>query len=212
MRYVFFDVEGANPRLRTMCSFGYVVTDEDFNVTERDDIAINPHSEYDWYVAKNIIKYSTDELREMPSFGAVYRRISGLLTGADTLIFGYSIINDLDYINAECKRYRKKSLDFRYYDIQKLVCLYRNEKNQIGLENAASMFDIVDEADKHRSDRDAYMSMLVLRGLISRGAFDISSLPAEATGENRSGLISWREQRHNKKHRSSRRRTEKKPQ
>ena len=40
MNYLFFDIECADGT--HMCSFGYVLVDEKFNILEKDDILINP--------------------------------------------------------------------------------------------------------------------------------------------------------------------------
>ena len=44
MDYVFFDIECANciEGQAKICSFGYVVTDEQFDVIEREDLIVNP--------------------------------------------------------------------------------------------------------------------------------------------------------------------------
>ena len=50
--YLFFDIECANcfGGVGKMCSFGYVLTDEDFNVIDSQDVAMNPEAEFDWYL------------------------------------------------------------------------------------------------------------------------------------------------------------------
>lgn len=40
MRYLFFDIECCNGR--DICEFGYVITDTEFNVLEKNDFTINP--------------------------------------------------------------------------------------------------------------------------------------------------------------------------
>ena len=42
--YLFFDIEASEGR--SMCSFGYVLTDENFNVLEKEDILINPEARF----------------------------------------------------------------------------------------------------------------------------------------------------------------------
>ena len=48
MEYIFFDIECANcfQGRGKICSFGYVITDESFNVISKNDILMNPHSRF----------------------------------------------------------------------------------------------------------------------------------------------------------------------
>lgn len=64
MKYLFFDIEGACPKLCTVATFGYVLSDEKFNIKEKTDILMNPDSKYDWYVVKNLLSYSKKLLRK----------------------------------------------------------------------------------------------------------------------------------------------------
>lgn len=40
MRYLFFDIECCNGR--NICEFSYVINDDEFNISEKKDIIINP--------------------------------------------------------------------------------------------------------------------------------------------------------------------------
>ena len=48
MKYVFFDIECACvfKSVAKICAFGYVLTDEQFNVLEREDILLNPKGKF----------------------------------------------------------------------------------------------------------------------------------------------------------------------
>ena len=67
MRYLFFDIEGANcfDFLAKMCSFGYTITDENFKVNSKIDVIINPESPFDRHIIRKkmnaypLEKYST---------------------------------------------------------------------------------------------------------------------------------------------------------
>lgn len=56
MNYLFYDIECANSFGGTgkICSFGYVLTNENFEVITEDDVLINPNDKWDWYVLKNM--------------------------------------------------------------------------------------------------------------------------------------------------------------
>lgn len=54
MRFLFFDIECANTfnNICKLCSFGYVIMDEHFNLIEQRDIIINPEDIFDPYFFK----------------------------------------------------------------------------------------------------------------------------------------------------------------
>ena len=74
MNFLFFDIECANcfGGVGKIFSFGYVLTDEHFNILERDDILMNPDvTRWDWYVIKNMVAYDrsiSPRSRNSPNF------------------------------------------------------------------------------------------------------------------------------------------------
>ena len=48
MKYVFFDIECAcvYKCVAKICAFGYVVTDENYNVLAKEDILVNPKGKF----------------------------------------------------------------------------------------------------------------------------------------------------------------------
>ena len=82
MNFVFFDVECANcyNSQSKICSFGYVVTDENFKVLKKEDILIDPNSEFQPYVLKHVIQYKEEEFLDKPRFNMVYNTIKDFLT------------------------------------------------------------------------------------------------------------------------------------
>lgn len=187
MKYLFFDIEGACPKLCTIATFGYVLSDEKFNIEEKTDILMNPDSKYDWYVAKNLLSYSKKTLAENPKFDARHGRIKELLEDKDTLVCGYSIVNDLKYLNSECKRYSLPSFDFSFMDVQMLADSFFESKNQIGIERAYSMLGIDDTIILHRSDEDAKAAMNVAKAICKIENASLFELAKKynATGNNR---------------------------
>ena len=165
MKYLFFDIEGACPKLSTIATFGYVLTDEDLGVIAREDILMNPNSKYDWYVVKNLLSYTKAQLAAEPKFNFHYGKIKELLEDEDILVCGFSITNDLKYLNSECRRYSLPPLLFRYTDIQTIADKFFDSKNQIGIERAYAMLDIADKILLPRSDEDAFAAMKVAKKL-----------------------------------------------
>ncbi len=95
MRYVFFDIECADGGKGSICSFGYVITDEHFHELESADIIINPESRF-YLVGRSkrpdiILSYSEAEFRKAPKFPVYYQKIKALVL--DKLSSG---ISDLD--------------------------------------------------------------------------------------------------------------------
>ena len=186
MKYLFFDIEGACPKLSTIATFGYVLTDEDFSILAKEDILMNPNSKYDWYVLKNLLSYKKAELAKEPKFDFHYDKIKSLLEDKDTLVCGFSISNDLRYLNGECKRYSLPSLDFDYMDVQKITDIIFEIKNQTGIERAYALLDIKDEILLHRSDEDALAAMKVAKKICEIKSSSLSNLISvyQCTGKN----------------------------
>jgi DNA polymerase III alpha subunit (gram-positive type) len=186
MKYLFFDIEGACPKLSTIATFGYALTDESFGVLAREDILMNPASRYDWYVLKNLLSYTKAELAKQPKFDAHYTKLKSLLEDSETVVCGYSIVNDLKYLNSECKRYSLPPLTFSFLDVQTLADRYFESKNQIGIERAYAMLEINDEILLHRSDEDALAAMKVAKKLCEKTGLTLPELSAKytCTGKN----------------------------
>jgi DNA polymerase III epsilon subunit-like protein len=186
MKYLFFDIEGACPKLSTIATFGYALTDESFNVLAREDILMNPASKYDWYVLKNLLAYTKAELAKHPKFSEHYEKIKSRLEDSETIVCGFSIVNDLKYLNSECKRYSLPSFTFSFLDVQKLTDKYFESKNQIGIERAYAMLEITDEILLHRSDEDALAAMKVAKKLCEKTGLTLTELSEKyvCTGKN----------------------------
>lgn len=51
--FLFFDIECANcfNGIGKMCSLGYVIINENFEILDEDDVVMNPETEFDWYLS-----------------------------------------------------------------------------------------------------------------------------------------------------------------
>ncbi len=173
MNYIFFDIECANCQngQAKICSFGYVITDESFTVLEKEDWIVNPKAPFLLTGHRNVpyiqLAYDREEFRKAPDFPRVYGQIRDLLTRPDSLIFGYAADNDAGYLRSEYERYQLPCVDFTYYDLQKLLhfALPDAGPNQLSLQAATALFREEIHQDIHKSDEDAYLTMLVLEGL-----------------------------------------------
>lgn len=122
MKYLFFDSEFATSKngIYKICEFGYVVTDEKFNVINRGNFIIDPYinrSEWDYFVIRKFLKRKINEYESKPKFDEYYDDISDLIYDAD-YVFGHTIISDVEALNQEIQRYQLNPINFKFYDVK----------------------------------------------------------------------------------------------
>lgn len=195
MRFVFFDIECANcfQGKGKICSFGYVITNENFEIQEQHDMIVNPDSKFN--LGPDIkLAYSKSEFKSAPLFPLFYDEIDALLSDPESLVFGFSASNDARYVRDECIRYNLPSINYRFYDVQKMYMCYNELKNQPSLVGLCNQYNIPENQDVHKSDVDARMTMEVLQNLCELTGKDvcdlISSYPG-SVGEMKDGTLSW---------------------
>ncbi|MGN0770981.1 MAG: exonuclease domain-containing protein [Christensenellales bacterium] len=171
VRYLFFDIECANcfNGHGKICSFGYVITDTNFEIIEQKDILINPKTKFHLKNRRKEgedieLSYPLDMFLASPDFDYYYPTIKNLLTYLDQLVFGHSVINDIHFVLSECKRYNKPTFGYNAYDTQVLYKLLHKEKNESSLSKLCEKYGI-EVTDLHRSDYDAYLTMSVMKKL-----------------------------------------------
>ena len=178
MRYVFFDIECADGGKGSICSFGYVITDEFFNELESDDIVINPESRFRLAGrSKNpeiLFAYSEEEFRKAPSFPKFYQKIRSLLENGDQLVIGHSVQDDVNFLCKACERYGLPALRFRFLDSQSLYANVYEQSGQIGLDRACEEFSIEKPADIHKSEEDARATMHLVEKICAANKVDLS--------------------------------------
>lgn len=170
MKYLFFDTESANCRSNgNIFSFGYLITDELFNiVTPQEDIIINPRTRFDSYVKKHILAYKSEQIKNAPDFAAVYPRLREIMTAEGVICVGYGVENDLKFLNGDCARYGLEKIPARFYDVQTLIRQAENRAfKKLSLEYAFYTGGADEHA--HRSDADAYFTMCVAREICKKG-------------------------------------------
>ncbi|MDR3293599.1 MAG: hypothetical protein LBT20_05805 [Clostridiales bacterium] len=167
-KLIAFDVESCNgnPFNGSMCSFGYCLSDTDFNVAEQKDILINPKPKgfnLGRWGEEPVLKlaYPEEAFRKSPRFYDVYAEIERLFSG-DTLAVGFAISNDIRYLNNACDLYRLPHISFRYIDVQLLIKLKKLTRNDTGLAAAAAEYG-VEIGEHHRSDEDARATLMLLK-------------------------------------------------
>ena len=171
MKYVFFDIECAcvYKSVAKICAFGYVLTDENFNVLEREDILLNPRGKFHLTDRKGreglVLPYVYEDFKKYPAFPAAYSRIKSLLEDKDHIVLGHATLNDVNYLNLETRRYKLPSLRFSYYDTQFFYMnIKHNFSHQLGLGAMAEELGV--EFTPHRAVDDAYATMRVCEALL----------------------------------------------
>ena len=159
MKYVFFDIECADGGQGSICSFGYVITDERFNEIFSRDITINPPGKFHLTnrPGRPDVKLAYDEevFRNSPKFFRYYDEIKDLLEGEDKIIIGHSAKNDAGFLNKSCMRYKKPFLNFRFVDTQMIFSKIVDAKKQVSLESALQHFGLPLPTIEHKSEEDA---------------------------------------------------------
>ena len=174
-----------------MCSFGYVITDEEFNVLKKEDIVMNPASRF--YLRRKEgrpeieLAYSEEYFRAQPKFDKFYDKIRDMLEDPDQIVMGHSILNDVKHLAYQCKRYKLPCINYRFGDSQlvykKLV--QNGTGGQVGLARICEEFGIEPE-HLHRSDDDAWATMEFMRIICSQrhvSLYRLLSDNPECTGE-----------------------------
>ena len=178
MKYLFFDIECSNcfNGIGKMCEFGYVLTDENFNVLKRDDIPMSPGKGRDsrFYLKgrkneKDLeLAYEYDFYYSQQEFPKFYDQIKKLMEDPNTACFAYSMDNDIPHLHNACRRYKKKPFNYECYDVQKLVAAYLERSGQMSLHNACK--EIVGpnstvRLQEHLSRDDAEMEKLIFEAI-----------------------------------------------
>ena len=181
MNYVFFDVECANclNGEGKICSFGFVKTDEHFNVLKKKDILINPNAKF---LLGNVrtgegikLAYPLYRFERSFIFPRYYQEIKELLEDKNTLCFGFAVHQDVSYLSYTCQRYSLPIIKFHFFDIQKLEQLMYMRKNPSGLDHLIEQFSLP-SFTYHRSDDDALMTMEVFQKLLEVNDLTVSDV------------------------------------
>lgn len=181
MKYVFFDIECACvfKNVAKICAFGYVVTDEKFNLLKREDILLNPKGKFHLTDRKGkeglVLPYEYEDFKKYPLFPSAYQRIRELLEGKDTVVLGHATLNDVNYLNLETRRYKLPSFRFDWHDTQFFWMNVQNDfSRQLGLGAIAEQLGV--EFTPHRAVDDAYATMRVCEAICEREGVSVPEL------------------------------------
>ena len=176
MNNLLFDIECCDGY--HICSFGYVIFDNNFKIIKKKDILINPNKKFKLagkdQEPRIQLAYEESRFRTAEIFIAHYKKIKELLE--NHRLFAHSATSDIMYLNIACERYSLPVYDLEVLDTQRMFAKDFPGKKQ-GLESIVSELQIqVDEnATYHKSCDDAEISMLVLKELVKRSETDFET-------------------------------------
>lgn len=181
MNYLFFDIECSNGK--NICSFGYIIVDEEFNILKKEDVVINPEAKFK--IGRNEfnpeldLAYSLKDFQCHKNFAWYYKKIKAILTQKDIIIMGHSVSSDIWFLDVACKRYKLENIKITAYDTQNIFADYAGDKKQLSLEDIASKLEInYSNLQVHKSCDDAHLTMLVTKKICESLAMSIDELLA----------------------------------
>lgn len=172
MEYIVIDTESCTGKGNdgSLCSVGYALADENFVITERNDLLINPlPKRFSVGDKKNLKRtgvmfaYTEEQFRKAPDFKDRYEEIKNLFYGRTVL--GFAMSNDVKYINDACDKFNLPRIEYEFTDVQFLYKLSHPSENSVGLKTLADKYGI--SYLEHRSDEDAVVSLLVLKHMLN---------------------------------------------
>lgn len=180
MKYLFLDCEFASSKGRSekICEFGYVMTDESFNVIFKGNFIINPDiqdNEWDWWALKNILTRSKAVYKNKYTFPTFYGRIATMIKEADYVI-GHTLSSDVHALNCEFKRYSLPSIDFDFYDIANMSKEISDSKDKLSVEDMVEVLKIEGDSSIHDAGADAFNTMLVLKAILKKTNLTLGEL------------------------------------
>ena len=173
MRYLFFDIECADGN-RAICEYGFVLTDDKFNVLKKRNILMDPECRFNLRDREGQddleLTYPYSEYYKYYPFDDSYEFIKNLMTQKDLLVFGHAVNNDIGFLFKDCIRYNLPLFDYTAYDIQKMLPVFdKHNKRYTSLENAyvdLVPVEIRSELKDHRACDDAMKTMLVFKAMV----------------------------------------------
>ena len=171
MRILTFDTESSTGRVNdgSLCSIGYCVSDENFNITEQRDVIFRPIAKFRKGIigmnGKVGLSYPEEEFYAAEKFSFWYDYFAELFASCD-LIVGFAIENDVKYLRDACRKYNFKQIKYKFIDVKGLLEVYDDELKTKGLVHIGEA--IGENFIAHRSDEDARLTLLTLKYLCKK--------------------------------------------
>lgn len=163
MKILSFDIESTtgNHRDGSMCTFGYCLIDESLNIYHQEDIVMNPKTKR--FETKIKLHYDKAFIKSKERFPSYYEKVRNLFKDNDYII-GFSILNDVEFLNNACEVYNLEKIEYEFLDVQLLYKEVYKKPTLTGLAVIAEELGI--EYKAHRSDEDARVTFLVLKHIV----------------------------------------------
>lgn len=173
MKILSFDIESTTGSHNdgSMCTFGYCLYDTASNGRFQEDLVISPKTRR--METKIKLHYDKQTIRSAPKFPERYDVIKNLFASAD-LIIGFSVGNDVEFLNNACAVYNLKRITYEFLDVQLLYKTVFKTPTMQGLEKIAAALGI--EYEAHRSDEDARVTLEVLEYILKSENLPINEL------------------------------------
>lgn len=202
MRYLFFDIECADGN-RAICEFGYVITDEKFNVLGERNLIIDPECRFNLRgrIGQDDLEltYPYDHYYKFYPFTDVYDEVKFLMTQKDLLILGHAVNNDIGFIIKDCLRYKLSLFDYTAYDVQRMLPVFdKNNQRYTSLEKAYIDLipqDIRSTLKNHRAMDDAKKTMLVFKAMVENLGFTPNDLIESCPSSKYEALKYWEDKK-----------------
>ncbi len=189
MKILSFDIESTtgNHHDGSMCTFGYCLAGEDLNIYHQEDIVMNPKTKR--FETKIKLHYEKSFIKKQERFPAFYERISKLFLDNDYII-GFSVLNDVEFLNNACEIYGLNKIEYDFLDVQLLYKTVYKKPTLMGLSIIAEELNIDYKA--HRSDEDARVTLLVLKHIVEDLKMPLSEVLRKyhiTLGSNKNGEV-----------------------
>lgn len=173
MKILSFDIESTTGSHNdgSMCTFGYCLYDTENNNRFQEDLVISPKTRR--METKIKLHYDKQTIRSAPKFPERYEVIKNLFAAAD-LIIGFSVGNDVEFLNNACAVYNLKRITYEFLDVQLLYKTVFKTPTMQGLEKIAAALGI--EYEAHRSDEDARVTLEVLEYILKSENLPVTEL------------------------------------
>lgn len=160
MKILSFDIESTtgNHNDGSMCSFGYCLADEHFNIETQEDLVMKPFKPI--FNSRVKLHYTKSFIKSQPDFTVFYSKIKSLIAGADYII-GFATINDVMFLNSATEIYGENKIIYSFLDVQLLYKKFTSNNTVTRLEDISASLGI--EYEAHRSDEDARVTLLLLK-------------------------------------------------
>ena len=198
MNYLIFDIECCNGN--DICSFGYVLADENFCVLRQNDILINPENKFVLTNRKGTqgisLAYKPQDFYSAPKFPHYYEFLKTLIEDESCAKIGFAISNDAGFLNKACARYHLEPINFTFFDIQRLDAKLHNNNAVRGLGKIIAQYGIEQDEDNilHKSDDDAFFTMQLFKKFLEETGKSYEELLKEfpdCEGKSQGGGVSY---------------------